>query len=213
MTETDGEEPPVSEPTPTPSPAPFATVSDLFVRLGLPTPPNPSTAYNQALTLLDDASHDLRDQIGQRIDRGEHTWSTLVPVGGLVNLPGRPVIEVESVTTAGGAVNWDLLNAAQLQVGAPAGTRITVTYSYGWVNVPRDLKRWTLVLAAASIGAAEAGNLGLSGGIAGIGVDDARVTFATNAGEAGQGVQVPERVLARLRATYGSADMIVEHQP
>lgn len=193
----------------------FATVESLFVRLKLPTPEAGTLAYQHADAALEDATEAMRDLIGQRLTADTTTITETVPVGGVINMPVVPVTALRSVTLArGGAhVSARLENSKQVKVFGHDGLRVKIECDYGWDPIPRIIARWTRVLAAASMVAAKTGNLGLSGGIAGVGADDARVTFATNRGEQGQGLEVPEATATSLRATYGALPTGVEHRP
>ena len=191
---------------------PFATVADLSAALGITAPVDGSPAYLQMADALADASDDLRDIIGQAINQGTSTVKVMASPGGLVRLPAVPVVEVESVTADGVAVEYELIDAATLSVPVCRSVQVTVTYTHGWAVVPGSLRKWCKVLAAAAIAAAKSGNLGLAGGLSSVGVDDGRVTWATGAGENGGGVSLPDAVALRLKATYGSPSITVEHR-
>jgi hypothetical protein len=191
----------------------FATVADLSGRLGVATPASPSTLFTQMTNALSDASDELRGVIGQAISAGSSTVTIRATPGGYVRLPAVPATAVASVLHAGEAVDyWRQVDSATLLVPSCYGRTLTITYSHGWTVIPGELVKWACVLAAASLAAAQSGNLGLSGGLSSVGVDDGRVTWATNAGEQGGGVTLPERVAMRLRATYGAPAITVEHR-
>lgn len=191
---------------------PFATVADLSAALGITAPTVGSPAYLQMSDALADASDDLRDIIGQAINQGTSTVKVMASPGGFVRLPAVPVVSVASVTFDGAAVDYELIDAATLSVPVCRSVQVTVTYTHGWAVVPGVLRKWCKVLAAAAIAAAKSGNLGLAGGLASVGVDDGRVTWATGAGENGGGVSLPDAVALRLKATYGSPSITVEHR-
>lgn len=194
------------------TPTPFATVADLSAALGITAPADGTTAYEQMTDALADASDDLRDIIGQAINQGTSTVKVMASPGGFVRLPAVPVVSVASVTFDGAAVDYELIDAATLSVPVCRSVQVTVTYTHGWAVVPGVLRKWCKVLAAAAIAAAKSGNLGLAGGLASVGVDDGRVTWATGAGENGGGVSLPDAVALRLKATYGSPSITVEHR-
>lgn len=191
---------------------PFATVADLTAALGVAAPAGGSVAYVQMLDALNDASDDLRDIVGQAINRGTSTVTVWASPGGIVRLPAVPVVSVASVLSEGAAVDYEILDSASLLVPECLGYKLVVTYTHGWSPIPGILRKWCKVLAAASIAAAKTGNLGLAGGIASVAVDDGRVTWATGAGENGTGVAVPDAVAVKLRATYGSPSITLEHR-
>lgn len=193
----------------------FATVESLFVRLQLPTPDKGSLAYRHAEGALEDATDTMRDIIGQSLTADTTTLTETVPVGGVINMPVVPVTALRSVTLArtGAKVSARLENSKQVMVWGADGMRVRIECDYGWEQIPPVIAKWTRVLAAASMAAAKTGNLGLSGGIAGVGIDDARVSFATRRGEQGEGMDIPEKIQMRLRATYGALPTTAEHRP
>ena len=191
---------------------PFATVADLAAALKIEPPVIGSTAYAQMLDALNDASDDLRDVIGQAVSRGTSTVTVWAAPGGLVRLPAVPVVSVASVLSDGAAVAYELLDSSSLLVRTSVPLKLTVTYTHGWSPIPGILRKWCKVLAAASMAAAGSGNLGLSGGLAGVSVDDGRVAWATGSGENGGGVSLPDAVALRLRANYGAPAVTVEHR-
>lgn len=193
---------------------PFVTVKDLSVQLGIATPDRSTIAYQQMAAALADASDDLRSVTGQALNRGTSTARVMVRPGALTALPAVPVVSVESVTDSdGNPVAFELVDAKHIEVRSRYAMRVVVEYTHGWEDIPGDIKKWVKVLAAAQISAAQTGTLGLSGGLAAVRVDDAQATFATRAGESGEGVEMPERVQQRLRATYGTAQMVMEWAP
>jgi hypothetical protein len=191
---------------------PFATVADLSASLGVAEPATNSVAYSQMESALADASDDLRDIIGQSVNIGTSTVKVVASPGGIVRLPAVPAVSVASVTLDGSAVEFEQLDSASLSVPACRSALVSVTYTHGWADVPGVLRKWCKLLAAASIVAAKSGNLGLAGGLSSVGVDDGRVTWATAAGENGAGVTIPEPVAVKLRATYGSPSITLEHR-
>lgn len=191
---------------------PFATVADLSAALKITAPVAGTAAYAQMVDALNDASDDLRDVVGQAINRGTSTITVWTPPGGVIRLPAVPVVSVASVLSAGVAVKYELLDSSSLLVKPSVPLKLTVTYTHGWSPIPGIFRKWCKVLAAASMAAAGSGNLGLSGGLAGVSVDDGKVSWATAAGENGGGVSLPDAVALRLRANYGSPAMTVEHR-
>lgn len=190
----------------------FATVADLSAALGMTAPTIGSVAYIQMTDALSDASDELRDITGQSINYGTSTVTVLATPGGIVRLPAVPAIAVASVTVASVAADYERLDSASLRVPMGSSALVSVTYTHGWNPIPGVLRKWCKVLAAASIAAAKTGNLGLAGGIASVAVDDGRVTWATGASENGTGVAIPDAVAVKLRATYGSPAITLEHR-
>ena len=192
---------------------PFATVADLAAALGIEAPEAGSVLYLQMADALNDASDDLRDIIGQAVSLGVSTVTVWATPGGIVRLPAVPIVSVASVLDEDGtAVDYEVLDSASLSVPACRSMKLEVAYTHGWYQVPGILRKWCKVLAAASMAAAKTGNLGLSGGLAGVSIDDGRVSWATGSGENGVGVSLPESVALRLKASYGSPSVTVEHR-
>lgn len=193
---------------------PFVTVKDLSVQLGIATPERSTITYQQMAAALAEASDDLRSVTGQALNRGTSTARVMVRPGAPTALPAVPIVSVESVTDAdGNPVEFELIDSKHIEVSTRVALRVTVAYTHGWEDIPGDLKKWVKVLAAAQLSAAQTGTLGLSGGLAAIRVDDGQATFATRAGESGEGVEIPERVQQRLRTIYGSAQLVMEWAP
>lgn len=190
----------------------FATVADLAAALKITAPTSGSAAYLQMVDALNDASDDLRDVVGQAISRGTSTVTVWAPPGGVVRLPAVPVVSVASVLSDGVAVEYELLDSSSLLVQTSVPLKLTATYTHGWSPVPGIFRKWCKVLAAASMAAAGSGNLGLSGGLAGVSVDDGKVSWATASGENGGGVSLPDAIALRLRANYGAPAVTVEHR-
>lgn len=190
---------------------PFATVNDLTTAMLIPTPAVGSPEYEQILDALNDASDELRDIAGQMINKGTSTVRVRVSPGGIARVPAVPMTAVAAVTRDGQEVEFEILDSASLLVPACCTSIVSITYTHGWDPVPGVFRKWAKVLAAAALVASKSGNLGLSGGLASIGVDDGRVTWATAAGENGAGVMLPQRVIDRLRANYGAPAITVEH--
>lgn len=194
--------------------AAFATVKQLFARLRMPAPASGTEDFLAARGALEDASAEIVRVTGQSLEPGTTTVTERVPVGGVINLPVVPARAITAVVdaTTGQPVPHEFENAKQILVHAPARSRVRITYDHGYATIPGDIVRFTCMLAASQILAADAGNLGLSGGLAGIGIDDGRVSFATRAGEQGEGVALPERVERSLRATYGAISATLDHR-
>ncbi len=141
---------------------PLATAADLATRLGR-TFTEAETLRVQAL--LDDASAVVREFTRQDITRDTTTDTFTMrradPVlhrcAGLVTLPQRPVIDIESVSVDGTpTLDWwqegqEVLLRAWTWDRPPAANRapqVTVTYTHGWDPVPGAIK--TIVMQAAN---------------------------------------------------------------
>lgn len=141
---------------------PLATVADLAALLGRTFTPEQEA---QAQALLDQASSIVRAYVRQDITQATTTDTftmrradpLLHRCGGVVTLPQRPVVDVDTVSVNGTAVtDWwqegsDLLVRAWAWDGPPAAHRapqVTVTYTHGWDPVPGDIQ--AIVMQAAN---------------------------------------------------------------
>lgn len=192
---------------------PLATVSDLTTRLGIETPVEGTVEHMQLTGLLADASGEIRATIGQPLSRATSTV-TLYPDGesgrrSYVDLPAVPVVSMESVLVGGQSVAYSR-RYATLELGRVSlDTEITVTYTHGYDPVPEELVKWTCVLAAAQRAAADQSEaLGMVAGVLQHtqSIDDYSETWgaAGGGGDGSIGMVLPERVAARLRASYGA---------
>jgi hypothetical protein len=156
----------------------------------------------QAERALASASGYLRDVIGRPITRLRSQLTLEVGDGGVLLVPG-PVVEVHSVTaTTGADVAHDAGDAFSLRVRARPGTRVEVDLTHGWDPVPSEVRRYTMAVAASELASLKRGSLGMAGNVANIAVEDVRVGFFAG-GETSSGLELPERIVARLRANYG----------
>jgi hypothetical protein len=188
----------------------LATVADLADRLGLPEPTDPIVQVKWADALLD-ASSGIRDAIGQPITPGTATLPVPINEYGFGLIPISPVVGVTAVLDPTGSAlpaegtGYEVTDQRLTIYGqylrvnplAPTDPTYLVTVSHGWDPIPGELLRWVYVLAAAQIGSTAHGNLGINGGVESVAIDDGRVTYANLA------EMIPDRVRARLRATYG----------
>jgi hypothetical protein len=138
------------------------TVADFAARLGRTLTPAQEA---QAQALLDDASSVVRAYIRQDITRATTTDTftmrradpLLHRCGGIVTLPQRPVVDIDSVSVNGTVTSdwWqegnDILVRAWAWDQPPAAHRapqVTVTYTHGWDPVPGDIQ--AIVIQAAN---------------------------------------------------------------
>lgn len=140
----------------------LATVADLAALLGRTFTTEQEA---QAQALLDQASSIVRAYVRQDITQATTTDTftmrradpLLHRCGGVVTLPQRPVVDVDTVSVNGTAVtDWwqegsDLLVRAWAWGQPPAAHRapqVTVTYTHGWDPVPGDIQ--AIVMQAAN---------------------------------------------------------------
>ena len=182
----------------------FATVADLEQRLGVTYD---ATQALQAEAALDDATAFLQGELGQLIEAGTATVTTRWR-GGVIRLPQRPIRDVTAVLLDGVAsTNFSFIDQ-ELHLPARMGhsdfgeytpyTDVTVTFDYGYVTVPSEIKAWTLALASQILSASAGGSLGMPS-VQSETIDDYSVTYVTD----GSNMTLPANVLDRLRARYG----------
>ena len=186
--------------------APFATSSDLAVRLGVTFTVEEAAQVDE---LLADACDDLRSLIGQPLNRLTSEVVLHTDTVGKVYLPAVPVISVASVKYEGEEVEYKLRHDL-LTVPCTIGRDepIAVTYTHGWEPVPRELVKWACVMAVAVLqGTKTTGALGL---VSGVGrrqesIDDYTVIVdgPTGDGTASTAMSLPDPIIDRLRAAYG----------
>lgn len=114
---------------------PFATYEDVESRLGRSLSP---TERNTVSEILAEASSAIQIYTGQRFEAGTETI-TLRSRTGTVLLPQRPVKDVVEMT----AYDADYLNyelSGNTITGLPVGTLVTVTYEYGYDDVPEAIQ-------------------------------------------------------------------------
>ncbi|MGW4971804.1 hypothetical protein ACWEP3_17755 [Streptomyces albidoflavus] len=133
---------------------PLVTVAELAALLGRTFTPAQET---QAQALLDQASSVVRAYVRQDLTRATSTLTVSMrradPVlhrcGGLVTLPQRPVVDVESVSVDGVSTQdwWQEGQEILLRSGSwsspPTAHRppqVAVTYTHGFYPVPGDIK-------------------------------------------------------------------------
>lgn len=173
----------------------FATVADLEARLDR-TFSIEETAMVE--TLLEDASTYLRSIIGQEIYPRRQATATLWPSAGRVDIPQQPLVSVDAVKR--GTVNVAFKQHPGF-ITVDGDEPVSVTFTFGFVDAPEDLKRWTCVLVSQALLPIEA-KLGMSvAGVSSVAIDDFRIAFADGGDQAG--MQLSERAMKQLREQYG----------
>lgn len=185
----------------------FATPAQLATRLGRTF----STAETtQATALLADATAFLQAELGgQLIEAGSATFTDAVdPCSTRIRLPQWPVVSITSVTLNGLNVTAEV-ETKDGYLFRPGGwpsqanaafADVTVAYDYGLDEIPAELVTWCCVLAAGAMAqTARSGSFG-SGGVSSERIDDYSVSYSTDS----TAFEIPERILARLRARYGA---------
>lgn len=186
---------------------PFATSSDLAVRLGVTYTVEQAARVDE---LLADACDELRTIIGQPLVRLTSTVELYTDQLGMVILPAVPIVSVDTVELDGEPVeDWQLKDDVLL-VPCTIGRDdpVEVTFTHGWDPVPRELVKFACVMAAAVLeGSRQTGALGP---VTGVGrrqesIDDYLVIVdsPTGAETAATAMSLPQPIVDRLRRSYG----------
>jgi hypothetical protein len=197
------------------SPLPTLVTADAYAaRFSLTAPAVGDPERPRWDNALLDASGALRDVIRQPLSAGTATLPVKRTLGGYFLIPLCPVTALIEVSNDDGVVDpslyrWSPARCQRLWVDPSVisvpccfdgdGPELTVTVDYGYDadTLPDEVARWGCVLAAGQIAATKRGNLGSTGGLTSLAIDDGKATFAGGADE------IPERVKERLRASYG----------
>lgn len=210
----------------------FATVQDLAVRLGRAFTP---AQVAQVDALLSDASAALRLLIGQDVTAGRATFTTRLDRGQRwIYLPQLPVRSIESISVYGTLTQGYALVDQQLYLtrgydvsqgepvlddrtfdvgygydGRGGYLPVTVSYSYGFLTVPPELKSWALVIASQLLGRVESsGTLG-SAGVASESIGQYSVSLSSGSAAAAAS-EVPSQAAEALRARYGISAYVTD---
>jgi hypothetical protein len=199
--------------------------------LGKETPEAGTPEYNQLETLLLDASAEMRAVIGQELTRATSTVQ-IHPDGSemlrregrkfpmsFVQLPATPVILINEVQVDGVTIPPESMFLRYHTLYIPEvyyDSVIDVTYTHGFEELPEEIVKWTCVLAAATLSAAEkTGALGTTAGISQHSrtIDDYTEGWANYSGYKAPGMSVPPEIGVRLRAIYGGGGIsVVSHR-
>lgn len=178
--------------------AAFATKADLVARGWS------GAASDQRIDqALADASSFLRGEIGWQVYPPATVTHTARDWAQVVHLPGAPIRSVTGVVSRGTTLPQSAYELDGTVLHLPyGGTRMTVTYEVGYETPPEELVAWTCVLAADTL--ARAADPDDTGGArpASESLADWRVTYSKRQQEGEPAI--PQRVLERLRATYGT---------
>lgn len=179
----------------------FATPEQLGTRLN-----RTFTAGEKAWMqeLLEDASEHLRTVIEQEVYPRRQTTYTDWPTGGRVDLLQTPVVSIDAVVRDGAPIDYELFPGYLKVTGDEP---VTLTYTFGLANPPRELARLACVLVSQTLIPLEQ-QLGLTvGGLSSIAIDDFRMAFA-NAGEQ-TGMSLTRHAERSIRRKFGRGDVTV----
>jgi hypothetical protein len=153
-------------------------------------------------SILDDASAHLRDILGWQVfPAAQVTYTTKVWAGIFNRLPIQPVKSIDSISIPLTVISYDAYDG-----GFESDTNgiAAVTFTAGYDAPPPSLVSWCCVLAAQVIDAvSKLGMLG-NGGLSSISVDDFKLVWSQSAENGLGGYTLPDRVVAQLRAAYGT---------
>lgn len=181
----------------------FATVDDLEVLLKASYEGDDSDQVEQ---LLEAASDHLRFVIGQQVYPRATSTYTAYPTFGREDLPQWPVVSVDAVERDGVAVDFKYRPGF---IMVASDDPVDVTFTWGFDEVPGELKRLTLVLAAQALQMFEVTGGVSGGGLSSLSIDDFRAAFA-NGGES-TGISLTKQVERAIRSRFGRGDVgIVE---
>ena len=188
---------------------PLAGMPDLLAH----APAGFSPDMSKALAKLDAASDAVRDAAGSPITQAESTVRIVAAgCGSWLDLPGKPVVSVSSVTIEGEPVTgWRLLGSRLYRAGewAHGGpVEVQVTMVHGFAEAPADVVALVCDFAIAAL-------LNESGARAGVtsqgySIDDYRENLAFDQGPHGTSsvIELPAGTLAMLRQRFGAAAFV-----
>lgn len=188
---------------------PLAGMPDLLAH----APAGFSPDMSGALAKLDAASDAVRDAAGSPITQAESTVRIVAAgCGSWLDLPGKPVVSVSSVTIEGEPVTgWRLLGSRLYRAGewAHGGpVEVQVTMVHGFAEAPADVVALVCDFAIAAL-------LNESGARAGVtsqgySIDDYRENLAFDQGPHGTSsvIEIPAGTRAMLRQRFGAAAFV-----
>jgi len=188
---------------------PLAGVPDLLAH----APAGFSPDMSKAFAKLDAASDAVRDAAGSPITQAESTVRIVAAgCGSWLDLPGKPVVSVSSVTIEGEPVTgWRLLGSRLYRAGewAHGGpVEVQVTMVHGFAEAPADVVALVCDFAIAAL-------LNESGARAGVtsqgySIDDYRENLAFDQGPHGTSsvIEIPAGTRAMLRQRFGAAAFV-----
>lgn len=181
----------------------FAEIADLQYRL------NKTFAVGEVdwvNSILDDATENMRMILGWQVyPAAQVSYTTKIWAGIFNRLPIQPVVSLDSVVIPNTFMTYDAYDG-----GFEADTNgiATVTFTAGYSFVPQPLVSWTCVLAAQALDAVAKLGLLSNGGLSSIAVDDFKLVWSQSNENGQGGYTLPDRVVAQLRAAYGTTAFV-----
>ena len=189
----------------------LAYVSDLQVRGVTITSENTELASEMIAV----ASTTIREAAGSPIFEKDSTVTLISWGGAWLDLPGKPVTAVASVTIDGTAVTDYTLDRGRLWRRSGWGcesepTTVVVEMTHGLLDLPADIINLTCDLAIAGMLAASEG----AGDPRKVTerIDDYSVTFAQGAERVASIMELPRATRLRLRTRFGGGAGMVTHR-
>lgn len=191
--------------------APLATTADLSAR-GIPI-----TNTSAIAALLESASTAVRGAAGAPITRQTSTVTMWTEASRRIELPARPVHGVTAVSLDGVTlvVGTDVfLRGSSLwrefpwQAHGDIPAALTVTFEYGYAEVPADVVDLVCSLVGAGLAAIEDGYASHIG-VQSESVDDYRVGFETGADATTSLMELPDRTRRMLERRFGWSGPVI----
>jgi hypothetical protein len=186
----------------------FATVADLQARTKVVYA---GADIDWVETLLDDASAHLRDILGWRVfPAAQVTYTTKVWAGAFHLLPIQPVVSVDSISIPDAtALMYDVYDGG---FATNCNGLATITFTAGYPTAPKSLVSWCCVLAAQAIEAVTKLGMLSNGGLSSVAIDDFKMVWSQSPETGLGGYTLPDRVVAQLRASYGTTVFVTGAQ-
>lgn len=193
--------------------ASLATVADLSVR-------GVDTSDVAAITeLLAAASSAVREAAGVAITRATTTVTLWTTPTRRIDLPGPPVVSVDSVVLDGTTLTVDTdyvlrghalwrVNCTTWQYIGDPPSELVVTYTHGLAEVPADIVDLVCSLVAAGVSRAADG-YDPHVGETYESIDDSRTGFAIGADAVASVMELPDRTRRWLARRFGGSSVVV----
>ena len=180
----------------------FATAAELGLKLNRTFAPGAETEWIDGL--LADASDHLRMVIGQQVYPQTTSEYVAYPSGGRVDLPQWPIVAVVSVERGGAAIDYTYRPGFIMVDGDDP---CDVTFTWGYSEVPPELKRLACVLVSQTLLLLES-EVGLTaGGLSSVAIDDFKLAWA-DAG-AQSGMTLTEHAEAAVKQQFGQGGILI----
>lgn len=133
---------------------PFATITDVEARLGRSLSTSEQT---MVADVLEEVTSAIQIYTGQRFENGVATL-TVKTDNGSVLLPQKPVKSIASVNVYGSPYVGYTIDGNTIS-GLPVGTNVTVSYEYGYDDIPDAVQGIAVRAALRALASVEGQNL------------------------------------------------------